>query len=423
MIQNRLSRNIGAEDISQGTKKMSMLDWKRRNGEENLVLFIHGLKGGSDTWSFNQSVSFPSLLSSDSELDNYDIVCFEYFTNFTNLFGNKTGLLRKLFNSTKKREVNLPVSEISQLLVTEIDLHLEKYKNIIIVAHSMGGLIAKSCILKLISYERSRNIKGFISLAVPHSGSTIANIMSSLITSNIQISDLSVFSDETDNLNREWLNAINLPKAKFVYGTSDNIVKKQSALPLQILEKDYVAVNEDHLTICKPSNIENNVYKVVKKFIVEISNEESNVLSQAEFVDKNQYDNELFVLKLMLADVHQDFTNHAKEYYYNAELARNLFTSDHDRTVLDKVYRKIKSLYQTQYELALSNNFSPDQLVAAIHSKIDTEDKLELSSILFNLDNLHKKGMLHQLANKLNRDVVWSDSTTVESLNKFKAEK
>ena len=400
-----------------------MLDWKRKNGAENLVLFIHGLKGGSDTWSFNKSISFPSLLSGDSELDNYDIACFEYFTNFTNLFGNRTGFLRRLFTNTKKREVNLPVSEISQLLVTEIDLHLEGYKNIIIIAHSMGGLIAKSCILKLINYERLRNIKGFISLAVPHSGSTIANIISSLITSNIQVSDLSVFSNETDNLNREWLKAQNLPRAKFVYGTNDNIVQKQSALPLHILEKDYVAVNEDHQTICKPNSTENNVYSVVKKFIVEISSEESNILSQSEFIDENQYDNEFFVLKLMLADVHQDFTNHAKEYYYNAELARNLFTSDHDRAVLDKVYRKIKSLYQTQYELALSNHLSSDQLVAAIHSKIDIEDKLELASILSSLDNLHKKGMLHQLANKMNRDVIWSADTSIESLNKLKANK
>jgi len=402
---------------------MGMLEWKRKNGTDNLVLFIHGLKGGSDTWSFNKSISFPMLLCGDIELKNYDIACFEYFTNFTNLFGNKTGMLRRLFNNTKKREINLPVSEISQLLVTEMDLHLGQYNNIIIIAHSMGGLIAKSCILKMINYERSRNIKGFISLAVPHSGSTIANIMSSLITKNIQVSDLSVFSDETDALNRDWLNANNLPKAKFVYGTSDNIVKKQSALPLHIQEKDYIAVNEDHQSICKPESIENNVYIMVKKFIIEISNEESDLLTQAEFIDESQYDNEFFVLKLMLADVHNDFTNHAKEYYYNAELARNLFTSDYDRNLLDKIYRKIKSLYQTQYQLALSNRLSSDQLVASIHSKIDQEDKNELSSILSNLDSLHKKGMLHQLANKLNRDIVWSADTTVESLNILKGKK
>ncbi|UEM40638.1 ABC-three component system protein [Pectobacterium aquaticum] len=402
---------------------MSMLEWKRKNGTDSLVLFIHGLKGGSDTWSFNKSISFPILLCGDIELENYDIACFEYFTNFTNLFGNKTGMLRRLFNNTKKREINLPVSEISQLLVTEMDLHLGQYNNIIIIAHSMGGLIAKSCILKLINYERSRNIKGFISLAVPHFGSTIANIMSSLVTKNIQISDLSVFSNETDALNRDWLNANNLPKAKFVYGTNDNIVKKQSALPLHIQEKDYIAVNEDHQSICKPESIENNVYAVVKKFIIEISNEESDRLTQAEFIDENQYDNEFFVLKLMLADVHNDFTNHAKEYYYNAELARNLFTSDYDRNLLGKIYRQIKSLYQTQYQLALSNRLSSDQLVASIHSKIDQEDKKELSTVLSNLDSLHKKGMLHQLANKLNRDVIWSADTTVESLSILKGKK
>jgi hypothetical protein len=31
---------------------------------------------------------------------------------------------------------------------------------------------------------------------------------------------------------------------------------------------------------------------------------------------------------MIVADVHGDISKHAKEYYYNAELARNIFTSD-----------------------------------------------------------------------------------------------
>ncbi|EBB2957306.1 hypothetical protein CJR17_07740, partial [Salmonella enterica] len=140
-----------------------------------------------------------------------------------------------------------------------------------------------------------------------------------------------------------------------------------------------------------------------------------------EFKDDKQYDNEYFVLKMIIADVHEDITNHAKEYYYNAELARNLFTSDHDRAILDNLYRKIKNLYQTQYQIAISERLSSDQLLAAIHSKIDNEDKNELVSLLASLDNLHKKGMLHQLANKLNRDVIWSPDTTVDSISELRA--
>ncbi|EAB2877037.1 hypothetical protein D8P66_23915, partial [Salmonella enterica] len=98
-----------------------------------------------------------------------------------------------------------------------------------------------------------------------------------------------------------------------------------------------------------------------------------------------------------------------------------LFTSDHDRAILDNLYRKIKNLYQTQYQIAISERLSSDQLLAAIHSKIDNEDKNELVSLLASLDNLHKKGMLHQLANKLNRDVIWSPDTTVDSISELRA--
>ncbi|HHJ9147839.1 TPA: esterase/lipase family protein, partial [Salmonella enterica subsp. enterica serovar Blockley] len=158
-----------------------------------------------------------------------------YFTNFTNFYGKTKNLLRRLFQCTRKKEINLPVSELSELLVTEMDVNLSDYKNVIFVAHSMGGLVAKSCILKMIKYGRANNLAGFISLAVPHSGAGLASVMSAMITSNVQIKDLSVFSNETDALNREWLTIDSLPKSKFVYGTNDTIVAKQSALPIQVL--------------------------------------------------------------------------------------------------------------------------------------------------------------------------------------------
>lgn len=401
---------------------MTMLKWIRKENASNLVLFIHGLNGGSETWNYSDEISFPTLLNSDADLNNFDISCFEYFTNFTSKFNATRNIFRKFFKSTNKIQINLPVDELAALLVTEIDVNLSEYKNIIFVAHSMGGLVSKSCILKMINYGRNENIKGFISLAVPHAGSELASY-SSMISSSAQIKDLTVFSNETDSLNREWLASNKTPNSKFIYGTNDLIVNKKSALPIQILAKDSVAVHEDHGTICKPSSTECNVYKLVKKFIIEIDRDNRDPLPITEFVNGNQYDNEYFVLKMIVADVHDDIANHAKEYYYNAELARNFFTSDHDRAILNGLYRKIKSLYQTQFESAIANNLTSDQLLSAIHKKIEDEDLAALNCLLADIDDLHKKGMLHQLANKLNRDVIWSTETTVESIHQLRSEK
>lgn len=402
---------------------MSMLIWKKKNNVKNLLLFIHGLKGGSSTWSFDETISFPQLISEDNEFeDSFDIACFDYFTNFTNTYGKARNLFSRLFTSITKREINLPVDELSELLVGECHVNLSEYENIIFIAHSMGGLVAKSCIIKMDEQGILNNITGFISLAVPHSGSETAS-WGGMVSSNVQLGDLSVFSKETDLLNRKWIKLTRSPEVKFLYGSYDNFVVKQSAIPIQVSAKESIAVQEDHFSICKPKDRNSNVYLIVKKFALEIHKKTMLIYSQKEFKDDKQYDKEFFVLKMIIADVHSDITNHAKEYYYNAELARNVFTSDRDRDILGGLYRKIREIYQTQYHATIANHNTSNHLLASIHRKIEDEDKVKLVSLLDSLDSVHKKGMLHQLANKLDRDIIWSPDTSLESLHDLKGQK
>lgn len=104
-------------------------------------------------------------------------------------------------------------------------------------------------------------------------------------------------------------------------------------------------------------------------------------------------------------------------------MARNIFTSDRDRETLSVLYRKIREIYQTQYHDSIANHNTANQLLAAIHKKIEDEDKIKLSSLLDTLDSVHKKGMLHQLANKLDRDIIWSPDTSLDSLNSLRGQK
>lgn len=128
---------------------MSMIEWVRKENKKDLVLFIHGLKGGLDSWDFDHSISFPKLVSEEKDLaEIFDIACFNYFTNFTNAYGHTKSAWRRFFGSTNKLTKNLPVDELSELSITEIDITLSDYERIIIIAHSMGGLITKDCILK-----------------------------------------------------------------------------------------------------------------------------------------------------------------------------------------------------------------------------------------------------------------------------------
>ncbi|MCE0845168.1 GPI inositol-deacylase [Buttiauxella sp. A2-C1_F] len=400
---------------------MSMVEWISRENKNSLILFVHGLKGGLDTWENSEGISFPMLLTEEEDIkDSFDVACFNYFTTFTQTYASTKGVLARILSRTKRKERNIPTDEIAELLYTEININLSNYERIIIIAHSMGGLISKNLILKKAEYEESSNIVGFISLAVPHSGAKIANI-ASLVSTNAQLVDLSLLSNATDDLNRRWINASKkLPVTRYIYGTYDSYVDKKSALPMDSERKNSFAVNDDHGSICKPENSQSMVFIAVKKFITEIDKAEPNSIVVERFLDAQQYDNEYFVLKMIVADIHKDIAQNAKEFYYNAELVRNIFTSDYDRKILSQLYAKIRTIYQEEYESHIADSISPDKFIAGVHARISREDKASLDTLIKSLDSVHKKGMLHQLANKNDRDIVWSSATCLKDLEKLK---
>lgn len=403
---------------------MSMLEWVKKDNCNNLILFVHGLKGGSGTWSYDEKISFPLLLKSENNLvKDHDIACFEYFTTFTNAYGNTKSLMVKLFSSVRKKRKNLPIDEIGELLKTEIHVNLCNYENIIIIAHSMGGLVSKSCILKQLDECGNTPVKGFISLAVPHSGAKMANI-GGMITKNVQIKDLSIFSDAITSLTRDWIHAQHKPKVKYIYAAHDNYVDKKSASAIDSIKKESMAVDEDHSSICKPKDKEQTVYNAVLGIIFSFHNDYNKSLEIENFTDNEQYDDEYFVLKMIIADVHERITGHAKEYFYNAELVRKIFTSDEDRKKLESLYTKVKHIYQGEYEKFIAGKSSSDTLIASVNSRIMNENNGYLASPLFPVvDSIHKKGMLQQLANNKDKVIIWSSELDLNKLEQLKAKK
>src|SRR5690606_4256509 len=97
-----------------------------------------------------------------------------YFTKLLNLYQKAQGfgtLLKRLFTTSHGKLVkNISIEEIGDLLRTEVRFHLQNYDNIIVIAHSMGGLVTKSAIIKDIEEQQNSKIKLFVSLAVPHLG-------------------------------------------------------------------------------------------------------------------------------------------------------------------------------------------------------------------------------------------------------------
>ncbi|MCH7373584.1 ABC-three component system protein [Aeromonas sp. MR16] len=395
---------------------MSMIVWEKKENKPNAILFVHGLKGGQETWSYSENITFPKLLASDPQLaDRFDIGCFNYFTTFTNTYGVSKSLFSRLFGSMKKVRKNLPITEIAELLRTEFYVNLNEYERVIIIAHSMGGLVSKACILNHLEETQGTVVKGFISLAVPHSGAKIAS-MGSFISSNVQLADLSVLSDAIYKFSNDWVNATNPPPTKYVYGTNDPYVEKKSALAIESNRANSTAVEENHSSICKPKDNNETVYRLVVKYILEFESICKEPLIVQDFQDQQQYDDHFFVLKMVIADVHHAITGHAKGYFFNAEEARKLFTSDHDKKLLGVLYNKINEIYRQEYEHHIAHKTTPDQFVQSVHAGIMKEDSGYLKCILTELDSVHKKGMIHQLANKCDTSIVWSSNTTMDDI-------
>lgn len=131
----------------------------------------------------------------------------------------------------------------------------------------------------------------------------------------------------------------------------------------------------------------------------------------------SQYNDEVFVLKLLLADVHNASIMHSKEHFLNAEYARKLFSSVADQSKLRNLYEKIRTIYQNFYEHHVANSErSSTTLVGAVHQKIIAEDAAYLKVALPMLQGLHKLGMLHQLANDLGDTVWWSENQSQQAL-------
>jgi pimeloyl-ACP methyl ester carboxylesterase len=123
-------------------------------GNQRLVIFVHGLGGSrygtNSTWG-----NFPKFLYED--ILNADIGLYSYRTALGRL---------KFWKSTK-------IEAQAEILATRIR-ELQKYKSIVLIGHSMGGILAKGAIAHLAKTNQKKVLKrlnGLFLMASPQLGS------------------------------------------------------------------------------------------------------------------------------------------------------------------------------------------------------------------------------------------------------------
>ncbi|CAH0308654.1 hypothetical protein SRABI84_04772 [Peribacillus simplex] len=254
---------------------MEELEFIYKAENKNLILFIHGFTGGKETWNpGKESLPFPNLLKNDERIEKlFDIAIVNYYTKPFSLDKYKTimnGFQRLFKFQSNVSYRNLGIEELSKTLETIIDHGCRDYENIVIIAHSMGGLVSKSYILNELNRKKSCKVKLFLSLAVPHNGVNWATIGSKLYSGNEQLVDLAAASKSLSEINRQWFQlASKLPDTVYFYAQHDKVVQKQEAIGYDVQEDDAKSLTADHFTICKPKDSRDFVFVAVRDKILE----------------------------------------------------------------------------------------------------------------------------------------------------------
>lgn len=200
-------------------------------------MFVHGLGGDAQgTWG-----DMITLCLDDPGLDHVTFDCYAY----------PTALWRNPFNARTPR-----IQQLAGGLKTVIDIYYPEYTNIILVSHSLGGLIARQYILSEVKSRNKLKVKKAVFYATPHTGASLAAVGSVLSWNHYHLKQLCARSDFLNGLNEDWqtFQVQSMIATSYIAGGLDQVVHEESAIPHYGKETSSTIINADHRSIIKPTS-------------------------------------------------------------------------------------------------------------------------------------------------------------------------
>ncbi|MBF0309046.1 MAG: tetratricopeptide repeat protein [Magnetococcales bacterium] len=212
-------------------------------GKKGLVLFIHGLGGDETTWG-----DFPRLLREDAGVAaRYEVRVWQYPTSL---------------NPVKH---NPRIQKIAEGLGTE--LGLVEASEIVLICHSMGGLVARQMLLARKLAKDPLLASRLLLFATPNNGADLARYLQI----SPQISQMNPESDFLDMLNQGWADQKMNKQVitRFVVADDDNVVEEQSARGFWGSKHVFRILGKGHIDVVKPRNREDQAFKIARKFLLD----------------------------------------------------------------------------------------------------------------------------------------------------------
>ena len=221
--------------------------------DKTLLLFIHGLGGDSQkTWR-----KFPQLIEQDADLaDSVDCGFYSF----------PTKLLSVPFLSSSPK-----IQTLAAGLATEIKQRYSDYSSVILIAHSLGGLVARQYLVEMAMAQQAHKVTGLLLYAVPHNGAGLASVAKYLSFWQPQLKQLCKESDFIETLNTQWTQlklGESIP-AKYIVGGTDAVVSKSSAQNYWGNEAVETVVDKGHIDLVKPDKPDDLAFLILKQFVID----------------------------------------------------------------------------------------------------------------------------------------------------------
>lgn len=230
------------------------------------VVFVHGFLSSAQAWA-----SFKRLIHADADLDALDVVLFEYST--------------PVVEPRPWRQIP-DVTTVSLWLRSRIEELESQYERIVIVAHSMGGLVTLQFVARTLEDgegTRLRRIKNIVLFACPTAGADFLRTVRRLLRMvpmfrHVQERSLRPLDADMTRVQEIILNRVvhateaddqNCPIPLRLYaGAADGIVPRPSAhgpYPYRCTR----VVGGDHFTIIRPDDENHESYRALKRILTD----------------------------------------------------------------------------------------------------------------------------------------------------------
>jgi hypothetical protein len=214
------------------------------------IVFVHGLGGELDkTWG-----QFPEFIINDATID-YKVIEYGYTSP----------------NPVKQFYLPAPsILSIANGLLTDLEVRCDlENDDIILIGHSLGGLVIRRMLLRLNAKGINHNIRKVCFFDVPHEGSGFAKVGNYIAWFNRHLKALSSNSSELDDLNEQWVDKkldehLNILS---VIDANETVVSAMSSKSIFRFHDIKTVNSVNHSTIVKPETVNDTTVLILKTFI------------------------------------------------------------------------------------------------------------------------------------------------------------